>query len=135
LLAGGLQDAGDQGLRVRVQRVLKDRRVLADLNDAAKVHDEDSVGDGPDQPEVMRDEDVRHVVGILQPDEQPEYLHLDGEIQRGDGLIAHDERWAHRQGTGDRHSLTLAAAQFMRIPVGQHRFQTDFLEQPSDSGA
>jgi hypothetical protein len=46
-------------------------------------------------------------------------LSLDRHVERGDWLIAHDERRPDRQNTCDADALPLAARELMRIAFGK----------------
>ena len=65
---------------------------VADLHDAPEVHHRDAVGDVPHHREVVRDEDVGQPEVALQVGEQVDDLRLDGDVERGDRLVADDER-------------------------------------------
>jgi hypothetical protein len=70
--------------------VLRAREHLARravLDDPAEVHDRDPVAEVAHDAEVVGDEEVREVEGLLEPFEQVENLGLDRDIQRGDGLV------------------------------------------------
>ena len=64
---------------------------LADLDDAAEVHDRDPVGDLPDHRQVVRDEDVGEVEVALQAPQQVQDLRLDRDVERRDRLVADDQ--------------------------------------------
>jgi hypothetical protein len=48
------------------------------------------VGD-PLHPEIVRDEDVGQTKPLLQVENQPQDLRADGNVERRDGLIEHDD--------------------------------------------
>ena len=72
-------------------RMLVDRLAVADLDDAAEVHDRDPVGDLADHREVVRDEDVGQVEVRLQVAQQVQHLRLDRDVERRDRLVADDQ--------------------------------------------
>ena len=53
-----LRDGGEQGVGVGVQRLAVDRLLVADLDDAAEIHDRDAIGDVAHDAQVVRDEHV-----------------------------------------------------------------------------
>ncbi len=53
--------------RVRVPWRVEDREDVAELDDPARVHDDDAVGELRDEPEVVRDEDDRGVASAPAP--------------------------------------------------------------------
>ena len=55
----GDRNGGEQRSRIRVLGLLVELQLWRQLDDLAEVHDEDAVGDVPDDVEVVGDEDVR----------------------------------------------------------------------------
>ena len=64
----------------------------------------------------MRDEQERERHPVLQLGEQVEHLGLDGDIERGDGLVEHDDVGLERERAGDPDALALAAGELVRVP-------------------
>lgn len=62
-------------------------------------------------------------------------LRLNGNVQRGDRLVADDELRLYRQCAGDADTLTLTAGQLMRETVGKLLIQTDLAQQVGDAVA
>ena len=58
------------------------------FRDPAEVHDRDPIGDVLHDSHVVGDEQVREAHLALQLTQQVEHLGLDGDVQRGDGLVA-----------------------------------------------
>ena len=85
------------------------------LHDAAGVHHVDPPRHGGDDPEVVRDQQHRHVALVLQAAQQVQNLHLRGGVQRGGGLIGHEELRSASQGHGHHRPLLHPAAQFVRV--------------------
>ena len=54
---------------------------------------------------------------------------MDRHVERRDGLVAHDERWIHRQGARDPDALSLAARELVRISAGEIGRKADESEQ------
>ena len=59
-------------------------------------------------PQVMGDKQVSQSHFSAQPHQQIDDLCLDGDVQRGDTLIAYDELGLDRQCPGNVDSLTLS---------------------------
>ena len=118
--------------RVRVLRMLVDRLAVAELDDAAEVHDGDPVGDLPDHGQVVRDEDEGQVEVGLEAPQQVQDLRLDRDVERRDRLVAHDQLRLQRKGARDADSLPLAARELVRVAVVVLGAQPDALEQLAD---
>ena len=103
------------------------------LDHLAQVHNGHAVGDVLNDGKVVRDEQIRGAVLILQVLEQVEHLGLNGYVQSGDGLVADDELGAKDERTCDAHTLTLAAGELMRVAVDMLRIETDDIEQLSNA--
>ena len=101
----------------------------ASSDDPPKVHHGDARGDPLDHGEVVRDEQVGEAVIALQPREQREHLRLHRDVERGDGLVEHDELRLDRQRAGDRDALALPAGELVREPRGVAGAQPDLLER------
>src|SRR6266540_6750660 len=91
------RDRGEQRLRVRVRRPLVDVLLLADLDDAAQVHDGDTVGDVAHERQVVRDEEIREAEVALQRLEQVDDLRADRDVERRDGLVEDDHLRVERK--------------------------------------
>ena len=65
--------------------------------------------------EVVRDEQERERQPILQLGEQVEHLGLDRHVERGDGLVEHDEVGLERERPRDPDALALAAGELVRV--------------------
>ena len=85
------------------------------LDDLAVLHDGDPVGDLGDDGEVVRDEEHGEVVGAAQVVEQAQYLGLDGNIERGGGLVGDQQTGAVDECHGDEDALALAAGELVGI--------------------
>ena len=68
-----------------------------------------------DQPQVVRDEEVRQLQPLLQIHQQVDDLRLDRDVQRRDRLVGDDERRVERQRAREADALTLSAAELVRI--------------------
>ena len=72
----------------------------------------------------MRNEQVSQAKFALEIFQHVNDLRLNGNIQRGNGFIAHDKFRIYRKRPGDTNALTLPAGKLVRIAVGM------FLHQP-----
>jgi hypothetical protein len=88
---------------------------LRQLDDLAGVHHRDAVRHLRHDRQVVRDEEQRHAALLLQLEEQLEDLRLDGDVERGGGLVGDQHLGIHRQRPGDHHPLLQAAGKLERI--------------------
>src|SRR2546427_3812856 len=102
---------------------------IGDLDDLALVHDHHLIGHVFDHGEVVRDEDVAHVVLVLQVLQQIQDLRLDRDIERRYRLVANEHVRLHGEAAGNRDPLTLAAGEFVRILEERNLGEPHFLEQ------
>ena len=84
---------------------------------------------------VVGDKEVGQAKFLLEFDQKVDNLRLNGNIQRGDRLVADDELRLYRQCAGDADTLTLTAGQLMRETVGKLLIQTDLAQQVGDAVA
>ena len=112
-----------------MQRVLVQVVGRRDLDDLAEVHDDDPRRDVTDDGEVVRDEEIRQVEVALQVLEQVDDLRLDRDVERRDGLVAHDEVGVERERAREPDPLPLAARELVRIPVRRVGGQPDDVEE------
>ena len=69
--------------------------------------------------QVVGDEHVGQALVLLQVLQQVQDLGLNGHVQSGNRLVAHDELGVHGQSPGDADTLTAAAVQLVGVSVGQ----------------
>ena len=119
----------EQRARVRMLRAEGHRVGVPELHGAAEVHDGDAVAHVRDGTEIVRDEEIGHAEALLQIREQIENLRADRDVQRGDGLVQHDQLGRQRQRAGDGDALALAARELVRVQAGRSLRQTDDVEQ------
>ena len=110
-----LRDRLEQRLGVRHPHVGEQRPRGRLLHDLAGVHHGDLVGAAGDDAEVVGDEDHRHVAVALLVGEQVEDLGLDGDVERGGGLVGEEQLRAAGQRDGDRDALAHAAGQLVGV--------------------
>ena len=96
----------------------------AGLDDLTRVHDRDVVAEVGDHAEVVRHEDDRHPALGDQAAQQAEDLGLDGDVQRGRGLVGDQQSRGSRQREGDRDTLRHAARDLVRVAL-QHARRVD----------
>ncbi len=109
--------AGEQPAGVGVLGALEDRDHVALFDESAFEHDGDVVGDLGDHPEIVRDEEDRHVALVPQPAQQVEDLRLDRDVERRRRLVGDQQSRPGSERHGDHHALLLAAGHLVRIAV------------------
>ena len=87
----------------------------SELGDVAGIHDPDLVADLRDDPEIVRNEEDRHVRLRLEVLHQLEYLCLDSDVERGRWLVRDEELWIARHHHCNHRSLAHATAELERI--------------------
>ena len=113
----GVRQRSEQQLRVRMQRPREKFLRLRDLDDLAGVHQRDPMRDFADDAEIVRDQQHRHPLRLLQFDQQLENLLLDRDVERGRGLVGDQHVGLGRERDRDHHALLLAAGELERIAV------------------
>ena len=110
---------------------LLDRAVLDDL---ARVHDEDVVGDVPRAREVVGDVEERYAALLFELQHQVEDPDANRHVEHARRLVREQHGRLDGQGARDRDALALAAGELMRIlrrdVLGRH--EADVLEQVVD---
>ena len=107
----GPRDAGQERLCVGVPRIGEQVGGRPFLYDAARVHDRHPVDHAGDDAEVMGDEHEGHVPFVGEALQQPEYLRLDRDVQRGRGLVGDEQGGVVRDRDRDHHPLPHPARQ------------------------
>ena len=114
---GAPRPAVDQAAGVGVDGRLEELLGRRDLDQFAGAHHTDPIGETAYQRQVMADQEHRHADAPLKVVEQLDDLALDGHVERGRGLIGHQQRRL----TGERHrnhrALALPARELVRIAV------------------
>ena len=105
----------EQAKRVGVARPLEDLRDRPGLGNAAGIHHRQPVAGLRDDAEIVRDQHDAHVEVAPQPQDQLQDLVLDGDVERGGGLVRQQELRLGRQGDGDHRALPHAAGELVRI--------------------
>ncbi len=103
------------------------------FDDLAEVHDGDLVGDVFDHRHVVGDEHVGKVQPVLEVLHQVEDLRLNGDVERRDGLVAHDELGLQGERPGDADALAPAPVELMRVGRMEAVLEFDHLHQFLDA--
>ena len=111
--AGGL--GAEQFACIGVLRIVENLSGRPLFDDQPLLHDKDPVGDAPDDPEVMGNEQKPHPHLILQVFQQVENLRLDGHVERRGRLIRDQDVGLVGQRHRDHHALPLPAGKLVRI--------------------
>ncbi len=99
---GGQQLAG-----IGMLRALENLGGGALLDNLARLHHADPVGDPPHHPQIMGDEQQAQPLARLEVSQQIKDLGLDGDIQRGGGLVGDQQFRPVGQRHRDHHPLAL----------------------------
>lgn len=127
LLAQGVQAGygSEQLAGVLVPGLAEDLAHGGALDDASMAHDGDVVGHIRDNGHVVGDEEDRHALVPGQGAQQVEDPRLDGDVERGGGLIGDEDRRVAGHGQGDAGTLELAAGELVWVGTG------DALQHPT----
>jgi hypothetical protein len=109
---GGHEIAG-----IGLARPLEDLGHGTLLDDAAVAHDADPVGELPDHPEIVGDEQDRHAELALQLLQELQDLRLHGDIEGRRRLVGDQQVRLVGERHGDHHALALATRKLVRIAV------------------
>src|SRR5215475_1510834 len=123
---------GQQGLGVGVPRRRENLPLVAKLHDLAKIHHGNPMGDVLNDREIVADEQQSQTQISLQLLQQVDNLRLDRDIERGNGLVAHDQVRLSSERTGNRDTLALAAGELMGPAVCGTARQTDLVKERVD---
>ena len=102
------------------------------LDDAARVHNRDAIGDFGDNREIVGDPDQRGAGLGAQLLHLVDDLRLGGDIERGRRLVGNDQVRLVQHGDRDSDALAHAAGELMRIGAQAlvRRRDADALERP-----
>src|SRR5258708_24514091 len=130
----GLRDRhrGQQGLRVGVPGRGENLTFVAQFDDLAEIHHGNPMGDVLDDREIVADEQQRQTQLALQVLQQVDDLRLDGNIERGDGLVAHDQVRFGSERPRDGDALALAAGELVGPAVRGVARQAHLVEERLD---
>ena len=99
------------------------------LHHAAEIHHDDTVAEMPNCRKVMADEQHRKAEPRPKVGEEGEDLGLDRHIERGDGLVCHEEVRFRRERARNADPLPLAPGELMRISLRIGGRQAHLVEQ------
>ena len=105
-LANG-RNSGNECLRIRMHRMVKDFLRRRKLNHIAQIHDADSVGNILYNRKVMCDKQIGQLGVFLQILKQVDNLRLNGYIQCGNRFIADYKLRLNSQRSGDASDLQM----------------------------
>ncbi len=108
-------------------------RGLARLDDLAQVHHRDRVAHVGDGGEIVGDEQIGQPQLRLEVAQEVEDLRADGHVERGHGLVQHDQPGRQRERARDGDALTLAAGELVGEQLGGALRQPHQLEQVEDA--
>ena len=98
-------------------RAVEHRVGRALLGDARGIHDDDAVGIAGNHAEIVGNDDERDVELARQILHQLENLRLDGDVERGGGLVGDDQLGIAGKPDRDHHTLPHAARELMRVLI------------------
>jgi hypothetical protein len=96
-----------------MRRIAKDIVRATLLDNAAKIHHDDAVGEMAHHMEIVADEQDRQTETLAQIREQIDDLSLDRDVERCNRLVGDNEVRIGRQGTCDGDALALASREFV----------------------
>src|SRR5262245_361269 len=102
-----------QGLRIGMLWTGKERTLVGQLDDAAQVHDRDTVGNMLHDRQIMGNKDVGQAEILLQIGKQVDDLRLYGDVQGRYRLVAHDHVRLQGQRARNHQALSLSAREFV----------------------
>ena len=104
--------------RVRMRWRVEDSLSGSKFYHAAGIHYGDAVRDLRDHGKIVRDEEHGQAELGAELGEEIEDLGLDGDIERGGGLVGDEQLRAIHDCHGDHHTLAHAAGELVRIVAG-----------------
>ncbi len=128
----GAGDSRQQRGGVRMIGLLENRFAGTNLHDVTEVHHGDIVREEAHRTQVVRNQNHRGVLRLLDFQQQVQHRRLHRNIQRGNRLIADDHRGVGGNGAGNSHALFFAAAQLSGQTVVITLIQFDGAEQSLD---
>jgi len=86
----GRQARLQERLGVGMLRLAIDRVGRSDLDHLAEIHHQHSIRHAAYNVEIVRDEDIGQIQGLLELAQQVQHLRLDRFVERGDRLVQND---------------------------------------------
>ena len=105
----------EQALRIRMTRVAQHRHRRPCLDDPARVHHRDPVGERRHGRQIVTDPDERGADLADEGLHLGQYLRLDRHVERRRRLVGDDQRRAVQERDRDRHALPHAARELVRV--------------------
>jgi hypothetical protein len=115
--------------------MVEDVRCRALLDHAPRAHHDDLVGQRPDDPQIVADEQIRQGVARLELAEQVDDLRLHRHVERGRRLVEHYEPRPEDHGAGDRDALALAAGELVGVAIAARGIEADLDQRLVDEPA
>lgn len=84
------------------------------LDDAARIHDRDTIGDTGDDAKIVRDEDHAHLPLFLRILQDAKDLRLGGYVECGRRLVADDHLRLAHQRHGNQNALSEPTRELVR---------------------
>ncbi len=137
VLAGELGNRLHEPPRVRMRSREEEIALAADLDDAARIHHRDAIGQRGDDGEIVADVQRRDAVRAAEHAHRLEHVRLRRHVEAGRRLVEHDHARPAREGHRESDALLLSTRQLVRVaaqeaPVGG---QQDFGEHLRESFA
>ena len=118
-LVADARDRAHEAHHELVRRVVVDVARIAGLLDARVVHDDDLVGHVHGLLLVVRDQDRRHVLLLVQAPQPAAQLLAHRRVERAERLVEQQHAGLDGERARERHALALAARELRRIAVGE----------------
>ena len=112
------QRGREQRLGVGIPGLLEQGLHLRVLEDPPEVHHRQPVRHVPGGAEVVRHQQIRHAVLLLEVLQQIHDLRADGDVEGRDGFVQDQQLWLGDQRARDRDALALATAELVRVVPG-----------------
>ena len=116
-------------------RIAEERLGRRRLHDLPQIHHRDPVTQVLDHSQVVRDEEIGQAELLLDVREQVHDLGLDGDVERGDGLVADDKVGFQGESPRDADALPLTARELVGHARGQLRVETDDAHEFGDAAS
>ncbi len=102
-------------MRVGMEWFVENVPDRAEFDQFSSIENRNPITSFSDNPEIMRDEQERHVIRLLQFLENLENLGLDDHIERGRRLIRDKQGWPQNQSECDHDALAHPPGELVRI--------------------
>ena len=104
-----VRNCREESLGIGVEGVGEDVLLVTELNHSTKVHNADLIRDELNYRQIVRNEEVGEVHRLLKFLQKIDDLCLNGNVERGYGLVTNDKLGVYRQSARDTNTLTLTA--------------------------